>query len=194
MGADQTSTTTTLAQPNLQAYTSTLPVPAPTSVPVLGVSSPISTEWMSSDESLAAATESQNVPMPTPKCCHIIPTLVWSSDSPVLFTSPSSSDPSTKSASYLLVVVPELTIPAEAHPDHLNRPGGDKEYLCSLCTFRDLNLDFILTHIRKHLDFTISCPVCCKGYQNAASLCKQGRDVHNMQIVALADAIPTQEY
>ena len=77
---------------------------------------------------------------------------------------------------------------------HLNRPSGGKEYLCHLCTFRHSNLDCILSHIRKHLNIMISYPVCGTGYQNAASLHKHGRYVHNGPIVALADVIPTEEY
>ena len=87
-----------------------------------------------------------------------------------------------------------LAIPVEAYPEHLNWPGGSKEYLCHLCTFRHSNLDCILTHIRKHLNITIGCPVCDKGYQNMASLHKHGSDVCSVQIVSLADAIPTEEY
>ena len=45
----------------------------------------------------------------------------------------------------------------------------------------------MLTHIRKHLDLTIGCPVCSKGFQNAAFLCKRGRKAHAIQIVALAE-------
>ena len=161
-------------------------------VPVLGVSSPISTELMPGDDSLTTATESQDVPMSIPKHHDITPTLVQSSDSPMSFTNSTSSGPSTKSISYPVVVVPELTIPVEAYPECLNWPGGSKEYLCHLCTFRHSNLDCILTNIRKHLDITIGCPVCGKGYQNMGSFPKHGRDVHSVQIVALADV--TEEY
>ena len=119
-------------------------MPAPTSVPVLGVSNLIPTELMPRDESLTTAMESQDVPMLTPKHCSITTTLVWSSDSPLPFTSSTSSDPSTKSASYPVIVVPELAIPVVAYPEHSNWPGGGKEYLCHLCTFRHSNLDFIL--------------------------------------------------
>ena len=139
-------------------------------------------------------TESQNAPVSIPKHCHIIPTLVHSSDSPVPSTSSTSSDPSTRLVSYPVVVVPELAIPAETYPEHLNRPGRDKEYLCHLCAFKHSSLDCILTHIRKHLDITIGCPICSKGYQNVASLHKHGRDVHNIQIVVLSDVIPTEEH
>ena len=112
--------TTTSIWPCPQVYTSTLPATALTSVPVLGVSSLISTESMPSDESLTTGMESQDVPMSTPKHCHITPTPVWSSDSPMPFTSSTSSDLSTTSASYPVVVVPELAIPAEANPECLN--------------------------------------------------------------------------
>ena len=118
---------------------------------------------MSSDKSLATATESQDIPVSTSKQHCIIPTLVWSSDSPVPFTSSTSSDLSTKSTSYPVVVVLKLAIPAEAYPEHLNQPGGDEEYPCYLCTFRHSNLDCILTHIRKCLNVIISFPVYAKG-------------------------------
>ena len=190
----QTKPVPTSIHPHSQVYTSTPPAPASTSVPVLGVSSLISTESMPHDESLKTATESQDVPMSTPQHHHIIPTPVQLSDSPMPFTSSTSSDPSTKSTSYPVVVVHELTIPAEAYPEHTNWPVGGEEYLCHLCTFRHSKLDCILTHIRKHLNITISCPVCGKRYQNVASLCKHGRDVHSVQIVVSADVIPTEEY
>ena len=90
---------------------------------------------MPSDESLTTAMESQEATMSTPKCHHITPALVWSSDSPMPFTSSTSSDPSTKSTSYPVVVLPEFAIPAETYPKHLNQPGGSKEYLCHLCIF-----------------------------------------------------------
>ena len=175
-------------------YTSPPAAPVPTSVSVLGVSNLISTELMPSDESLTTAMKSQDFPVSPPKHHCITPTLVQSSDSPMLLTSSTSSDPSTKSASYPIVVVPDLKIPVEAYPEHLNQPGGGKEYLCYLCTFRHSNLDCILTHARKHHNITIGYPVCHKGYQNVVSLHKHGRDIHSVQIVTLADVIPTEEY
>ena len=42
----------------------------------------------------------------------------------------------------------------------------------------------MLTHIRKHLDLTIGCPICGKGFQNAASIHKHDRKAHAIQIVA----------
>ena len=38
--------------------------------------------------------------------------------------------------------------------------------------FLHSNLDSILTHVRKHLDITIVCPVHGSGYQNAVNLQK----------------------
>ena len=53
-----------------------------------------------------------------------------------------------------------------------------------LCLFRHSNLDYILTHVRKHLEIIIGHPICGKGYQNIASLHKHGRDAHNIQIAS----------
>ena len=108
-----------------------------------------------------------------------------------------SAMPSTSSISFPVVVVPKLATSAEAYPEYLNRPGGGKDFLCHLCHFRHSNLDSVLTHIRKHLEVTIGCPVCGRGYQNVASLQKHGRDVHSIQIVAsptsLQDVIVPKE-
>ena len=109
---------TTSIQPHPQDYTSTLPVPALALVPVLGVSSLISTASMPSDESLTTAMESQYVPMSTPKCHCITLTPVQSSDSHMPFISSTSSGSSSKSVSYPVIVVPKIGIPTEAHPEH----------------------------------------------------------------------------
>ena len=93
---------------------STLPAPALTSVPLLGVSNPVYTQSMSSGEGMAMVMESPDVLMSIPKWCFIIPTLVHSSGSPLPSTSSTSSNPFTRSVSYPHVVVPELAIPAEA--------------------------------------------------------------------------------
>ena len=68
------------------------------------------------------------------------------------------------------VVVRELAIPSHAQPEWLNHPGGGKEYHCQLCTFHHTNKDCMLTHVHKHLEITISCPMCGKGLQNATFL------------------------
>ena len=82
--------------------------------------------------------------------------------------------------------MPELAMLADAYPECINRPGRGKDYLCKICHFSHTNLDSILTHFRRHLDMTVGCPVCSRGYQNAATLQKHDRDAHNIQIVASA--------
>ena len=123
----------------------------------------------------------------------ITPTLVG----PLSSISCSSSLPSTSVVAFPVVVVPEQAIPAEAYQEQINRPSGGKDYLCHLCPFRHSNLNSILTHVRKHLEITIGCPVCGKSYQNTASLHKHGRDVHSVQIVAsttsLSGVIPKEQ-
>ena len=174
------------AQLHPHTYTSTPPAPLLASIPVEGVSevgvsgpshiSAVPTmESKSNEETTLPKAKTSAESAPSPKRHHITTTLI----------SPSvSTMPSTGSTSFPVVVVPELAIPAEAYPEHLNRPGGGKNYLCCLCPFGHSNLDCILTHIRKHLEITIGCPVCSRGYQNGASLHKHGRDVHEIQIVA----------
>ena len=186
-GLAQTKSSTVIApaQPHPQIYTSTPPTPLLTSVLVMGVpttsQSPIVV--VPTMGSTSGVNESAPPKAKLPKISddsqhhHITPTLVG------LSLSISTSSLSTSVGSFLVVVVPELAIPAETYPECINRPGGGKDYLCHLCLFRNFNLDTVLTHVRKHLDVTTGCPVCGKHYQNAASLCKHGRDVHDIQIV-----------
>ena len=112
------------------------------------------------------------------RASHIFPTLVPSNEIPT--TSSTSSDPSIRSTSCPIVVVPELAISAEVYPECINIPGGGKDYLHCLCSFRHSNLDCTLIHVRKHLDIIIGCPGCDKGYPNVASLCKHDREVHHI--------------
>ena len=142
---------------------------------------------MPSGQRLPPTTESQDAPVSIPQHHCITPAPVLSSDSPLPSTSSPSSSLPFNSVLYPIIVIPELAIPVEAYPMHLNWPGGGKDYLWSLCIFQYSNLDCILTHIRKHIDITIDCPCCSKGYQNVASLHKHGRDVHSVQIVASAE-------
>ena len=102
---------------------------------MLGVSSPTVMASKSSDVSLTIATELQDVPDSIPKHCHITLTPVQSADFPMPSTSSTSSVPSSKSILYPVIVVPELAIPTETYPEHLNQPGGSKDYVCQLCTF-----------------------------------------------------------
>ena len=134
---------------------------------------------MSSEGNEVMALDSQEIS----KCC-IVPTSIQPSDSTSLPSSPPSPGPSNKPISYPILIVPELAIAVEAQPKWLIQPGGGKNYRCQLCAFQHTNRDCMLTHIRKHLDITIGCPVCGKGFQNAASLCKHSRKAHAVQIVA----------
>ena len=176
-------TVTATAQPCTSCtYTSTPPAPPPASVPVMGVSksSPIpavvTIESRSDEKFLTTLPETKvsNIPVLVSKHHHISTTLISLSISTKLSTSSITSFP--------VLVVPELAIPAEAYPECLNRPDGGKDYLCHLCCFTHSNLDSILTPVRKHLDVTIGCPVCSRGYQNMTFLCKHGRDVHNFKL------------
>ena len=95
--------------------------------------------------------------------------------------SPLTPKPSSDPVSYSVVHVPEMTIPDEWYPEHVNLPNASKEYWCQGCSYSHSNLDTILTHVRKeHLDITIGCPACGKPYQNAASLHKHGKEIHKI--------------
>ena len=72
-----------------------------------------------------------DIPAPISKHHHITTTLISLFVSAVPSTSFTVSSP--------LVVMPELAIPADAFPEHLNKSDGDKDYLCqfvSLFTFQ----------------------------------------------------------
>ena len=110
---------------------------------------------------------------------QITPTPVEPSTS----TSPSTPKPSSDPASYSVVHVPEMTIPDEWYPEHINLRNASKEYWCQGCSYTHSNLDTILTHVRKeHLKITFGWPTCGKPYQNAASLCKHGKEIHKIII------------
>ena len=100
-----------------------------------------------------------------------------------------STGPATALAT---IVVPDLAILADAYPECRNRPGRSKDYLCQISCFSHRNLDSILTHVRRHLDITVACPVCGKGYQNAAW--KHGRDAYNIQTEASDTPPPAGSY
>ena len=148
-----------------QVYTSTPKTPPPTSVPVVGLTSSSLPPVSSMGEMTVSVS-----PKVSPKHHCIIPTLLQSPESPPLSEPlPSSHDPpspgpSAKSTSYHIVVVRKLAIPTKALPERINQPGGMKEYQCQICPFHHTNKDCILTHICKHLDITIGCPMCGKGF------------------------------
>ena len=103
----------------------------------VGVTSSTPVESVPVEESVVKVSEPQDVSLPTPiqKHCWISPTPIWSSESPIPSSSSSSSDPSTKSVLYPIIMVPELTIPVEAYHEWLNQPSGGKEYQCQLWHF-----------------------------------------------------------
>ena len=102
-----------------QVYTSTPVVPPPPAVPTVGVTSSLPVESVPADGSEVTVSDPQEVTpsIIIPKCCQIALTPIQSPESPIPSSSSSSSGPSTKSATYPILVVPELTIPAEAHPE-----------------------------------------------------------------------------
>ena len=180
--------TVVTAQLHPNTYTATPPAPPPALIHVAGVSDsspvPVMAKIESKpDEEILTTSKPKisDIPAPVSKCHHVSTTLV----SPSVSAKPSTSS----TASFPNVVVPELVIPAEAYPEHVNRQGGGKDYLCQLCHFSHSNLDSILTPVRNHLDITIGCPVCGRGYQNAVSLLKHGSDIHDIQIVASSTSL-----
>ena len=184
-----------LAQPCTRAYTSTPLVPPPPSVPIVGVTT--------TSLELAIVSTSGGDKLAPPKSKlpisdisddlphhHITPT-------PIDLSSLVSTTSSASDAVLPVVVVSELAIPAEAYPEWINRPSGGKDYLCCLCPFRHSKLDSILTHVRKHLEVVIVCPICGKVYQNTASLHKYGRDVYSIHIASttpLPSFIPRSKF
>ena len=146
-------------------YTSTLMAPPPPTVSIVGITSSLPVASVSVGGSKATVSDSQEMTPPSiviPKHCQIALASIQSPKSPILSSSSSSPGPSSKSPSYPTLVVPDLTKPAEAQPKRPNEPGGGKEYWYQLCTSCHSNLDCILTHIKKHLDFTIGCLFCGK--------------------------------
>ena len=161
-----------------QAYTTTQMAPPPTSVPMVDLTS-------SSSSSAPYVVKMTETPS---KQCHIVPTLLQpSTESFSLPDNPPSPGLFVKPVSFLTVVVPKLAILPEAMPEQIDQQGGVKGYQCQLCTFIHTNRDCILTHICKHLNITIGCPMCGKGFQNVASLWKHGKKAHAIHIVESAE-------
>ena len=94
-----------------------------------------------------------------------------------------SSKPSNSASKLPSVNVPKLVVQVYALPEWINCPGGHKDYKCQLCAFQYMNKDCMLMHIQQHLEISVSCPMCSKGFQNVASLHKHGRKVHSIQMV-----------
>ena len=146
--------TTTLA-----STSSTIVVPP--QVPIVGVTQVPASEKLPSTEMAISESKpsTSSGPEVTPsKCCKIMPTPI---------PSKSSSIPNLPT-----IIVPEIVVPTHALPEQINCPGGCKDYKCQLCVFQHMNRDCMLMHIWQHLEISVGCPMCGKGFQNVASLCK----------------------
>ena len=150
-----------------------VPVSTPL-VPVIGVTEMVEpTEVKASTSKTSPPTTFVDLEVAPSKCCRIIPMPIPAA------TSRASSSPSKLP----LVVMPELAVPVHAFPEQINCPGGHKDYKFQLCDFQHTNKDSMLTHIWQHLEISIGCPMCGKGFQNVASLHKHGRKIHSIYIV-----------
>ena len=97
---------------------------------------------------------------------------------------PTMTTRSSSPSSHLpIIVVPKLAIPSHTHPEQINHPSGYKDYQCQLCAFQHINRDCMPMHIHQHLEISIGCPMCGKGFQNATCLQKHGKKVHAIWIV-----------
>ena len=103
------------------------------------------------------------------KCRRIIPTPIPTTSSSIL--------------NFPSIIVPKLVILMYALPEGINCPGGCKDYKCQIYMFQHTNSDCMLTHIQQHLEISVGCPMCGKGFQNVASLCKHGWKVHSINMV-----------
>ena len=145
----------------------TLSMPsAPPSVPITGITDTEKPgDAKASTIKISPPTTSADIEAASPKCCQITPMPIPTT------TSRSSSVPSKLH----VVVVPKIVVSVHALSEQINHPGGHKDYRCQLCAFQHTNKDCMLMHIWQHLEISIRCLMCSKGFQNAASLCKHGK-------------------
>ena len=129
-------------------------------------------EAQASMSKISTPKMSSEIEATSPKCCHIIP----------LPISPPISGSGSLPLQLPVVVIPELSVLAYALPVWINCPGGCKDYKCQLCALQHTNRDCMLMHIWQHLEISIGCPMCGKGFQNSASLCKHRKKVHSIHI------------
>ena len=175
MAIQSQTSSTPLSSRSLHSATTSSVIVSPPQVPKVGVTKV-------EEPPLAEASTSRKMPPPTTstdpkagssKYRRIIPTPI-----------PITSSKASRSASKLLsVIVPKLTVPVDALPEWINHPGGHKDYKCQLYAFQHMNKNCMLMHIWQHVDMSVSCPMCGKGFQNVASLHKHGQKVHSIQIV-----------
>ena len=153
-------------------------MPSPQSVPIV--------DMMDTVGPADAKATSSEIPAPKPsteteatpsKCWHIILTPIFPT------TSRSGSLPSQLPT----VDFPKLVIPAYALPEQTNCPRDHKDYKCQLYAFQHTNKDCMLMHIWQHLEISIRCPMCGKGFENVASLHKHREKVHAIHIMEMED-------
>ena len=168
----QTASTCSTSVPLCPSTTSSMPS-SPPSVPIAGITDTEEPVEAQASTSKLSPPTSADIEAASPKCHQIIPVPIPTT------TSKSSSLPSKLP----VIHVPELAAPAHALPEWIDCPGGCKDYKCQLYAFQHTNRDCMLMHIWQHLEISIGCPMCRKGFQNAASLCKHGKKVHSIHIV-----------
>ena len=81
------------------------------------------------------------------------------------------------------IAVPKLVVLTHTLAEQINHLGGCKHYKCQICVFQLTNRDCMLMHIQQHLELSVRCPMYGKGFQNVASICKNGQKVHSINIV-----------
>ena len=154
----------------LASTSSTIVVPP--QVPIVGVTQVLASETLPSTETAVRESKppTSSGPEVTPSKCHkIMPTPI---------PAKSSSMPNLPT-----IVVHKLAVLTHALPEWINHPEGHKDYKWQLCVFQHMNRDCMLMHIQQHLEISVGCPMCSKGFQNVASLCKHGQQVHSVNIV-----------
>ena len=138
----------------------------PPQVPRVGmtkVKEPPLVEASTSKKILSPST-SAHYKVASSECRQIIPTPI-----PI-----ASSNPHDLASKLPSTVVPELAVQAYALPQQINCPGGHRDYKCQLCAFQHTNTDCVLMHIQQHLEISVGCPMCSRGFQNAASSASMG--------------------
>ena len=150
-------------------------IPAP-SVPILGVTEMAEPmEVKASTSKTSPPTTLASIQIAPSKHCRITPMPI------LVTTSRAHSSPSKLP----LVPVPKLVVPVHTLPRWINCPRGEKDYKCQLCDFQHTNEDCMLTQVWQHLEISIGCPMCGKGFQNMAFLHKHGRKIYLNHIVEM---------
>ena len=154
----------------LQVYTSSTSAPPPQMIPTVGLNTPLpeKTSDEKTDRIATMAPHFQEAPPDNSKNCCITPTPASILEVPL----------TSSTSSYLIVIVPELVILAEANPELVNRPGGAKIISVISALF---STPTMIVH------WLTSENICGQGIQNAALLHKHRKKVHQIWIVTSAE-------